>query len=148
MEAKLDYSIEHDGSGSNDTFGGKWMPARLSSGYGDFIEGQANFRSHDFTSKSGHAYRGPDGTINLIVHSNLAWTLRPIGTRTNPVGRFQVEVNSGGRGNSLVPSSSFGTLAKAKKYVSQLRSRGLLYGRIVSIHDTTKGLVVFEKAYV
>jgi hypothetical protein len=77
MEAKLDYSIEHDGSGAYDKFGGPWIPARLSSGYGDFVEGQMNFRSHDFTSKSGMAYRGPNGTISLIVHSNLAYTLRP-----------------------------------------------------------------------
>jgi hypothetical protein len=77
MEAKCDFHIEHDGNGSNDTFNGPWMPARLTTGHGDFIEGQMNFYDFDFKSKSGMAYDAGDGKISLIVHSNASYTLRP-----------------------------------------------------------------------
>ena len=44
----------------------------------DRVAGRINFDAHDFTSKSGGAYRNADGTITLRVHSNLVYTLREI----------------------------------------------------------------------
>lgn len=52
------------------------MPVRVSSGYGDFIEGQCNLRDDDFTSRCGAAYQNEDGTIHLRVHSNCSYDFR------------------------------------------------------------------------
>jgi len=42
----------------------------------DFVTGQMNLDDHDFEGKPGRAWRNPDGTITLIVHSNLAYEMR------------------------------------------------------------------------
>ena len=90
MEARCDLDIEHDGNGSNDSYGGPWRGARLSTpkyardGNGisrctdlDFIDGQMNFDAFDFRSSSGCAYADSKaGPFTLHVHSNLCYTLR------------------------------------------------------------------------
>jgi hypothetical protein len=78
VEAKCNFSLTDDYRlDDQNEFGVTgWMPARLSSGYGDFVQGQMNLKQHDFTSKSGRAYKNDDGTITLIVHSNECYTLR------------------------------------------------------------------------
>ena len=52
------------------------IPARLSSGHGDFIEGECNLTDFDFRSSSGCAYENEDGTITLHVHSNCTYDLK------------------------------------------------------------------------
>lgn len=95
IEAKCNYHMTDDYAWDNANNFGKtdWMKARLSNptykevtlyngnkttirDNDDFIEGMMNFRSYDFTGKSGGAYTNERGEIILRVHSNLSYTLR------------------------------------------------------------------------
>jgi DUF4097 and DUF4098 domain-containing protein YvlB len=53
-----------------------WMKGRVSTGYGDFIEGMANLTAKDFDSCVGRATQDPDGMIHLYVHSNSTMRIR------------------------------------------------------------------------
>lgn len=75
VEAKCNY--RHDPQFDNIEYGSdRWIPARLSRCHGDFMEGEMNFKEWDFRSKSGCAWKNPDGTITLIIHSNSSYELR------------------------------------------------------------------------
>lgn len=52
------------------------IPARLSSGYGDFVEGECNITVSDFKSRSGAAWENADGTFSLCVHGNCHYDLK------------------------------------------------------------------------
>lgn len=94
MEARCDFSIEHDGDGRYDTFSGPWKPARvrhpkfeprmMQGGFerevcvdDDCKEGFMNLHSCDFEGNCGRAYESGDNLVCLHVHSNLCFTLRP-----------------------------------------------------------------------
>jgi len=55
--------------------GANEMPVRVKSGYGDYKEGFINVDDHDFKGH-GRAWKNADGTITLIVHSNLNYTFK------------------------------------------------------------------------
>ena len=55
-----------------------WMPARIKRGYNNSIPGQMNLWEHDFKTRVGRALKEDDGTITLIVHGNLSYSLRLI----------------------------------------------------------------------
>ena len=74
MEARCDFHF--DAHYEQDTAKKVWRPARLSDGYGDFIEGVMNFRAFDFRTNSGCAYGEKSGIIHLVVHSNSSYSLR------------------------------------------------------------------------
>lgn len=78
MEAKCDYSYTDDYIFDNATGFGKtgWMDARVSKGRKDFVQGKMNFNDWDFSTKTGTAWINEDGTIDLIIHQNLSYTLR------------------------------------------------------------------------
>lgn len=67
VEAKCDFRFSDDYAYDNAIKFGKtdWLPARFSTGYGDFIEGQMNLHSDDFTCKCGRAWWNEDSTITL-----------------------------------------------------------------------------------
>lgn len=73
MEAANDYRYDEM---EGQTVGGKWFPAVFRQQGDKFEPGQIAFTDHDFSSKSGTAYRQPDGTICLIIHSNQSYKLR------------------------------------------------------------------------
>lgn len=52
------------------------LEVRMSSGYGDFVEGVINLRESDFRSGCGMARLNDDGTISLYVHSNCNYDFR------------------------------------------------------------------------
>ena len=72
MEARVDFAYDDMGGQTS----GDWMPARLSTGYGDFVEGQVNLTADDFESVCGRAYITDDGRLRLRIHSNLIYVLR------------------------------------------------------------------------
>lgn len=95
VRAKCDMHLTDDYACDNASGFGKtgWMAARISRptwttitlengierdivADHDFVDGQMNLNEHDFTGKSGSAYRNDDGTITLRVHSNLVYLLR------------------------------------------------------------------------
>lgn len=80
VEARCNYRYTDDYAFDNATGFGQtgWMPARISTGYGDFVEGVMNFTEFDLKSSSGRAYWKDDTQteIRLIVHSNESHTLR------------------------------------------------------------------------
>jgi len=66
-----------------DEYVDKWIPARLSAGYGDFKEGYYNLTDFDFRTKSGCAYISSNiskdnDIISLHIHSNHIVALRLI----------------------------------------------------------------------
>jgi hypothetical protein len=56
----------------------KELPVRVSQGAGDWLPGFCTLYPHDFKSKSGAAWRNPDGTITLHVHSNCHYTFKAV----------------------------------------------------------------------
>ena len=83
VEAKCNYLLTDDYAGdkANNFAKTDWMPARIRRNYNDFVLGQINLWGHDFKCKPGGAWREDDGTITLIVHSNLSYSLRLIKER-------------------------------------------------------------------
>lgn len=93
LDAKCDYHLTDDYTYDNGNNGGRttWRPARMRQPVyerseagsrfdrlvdDDFREGNINLTASDFTGKSGRAWRQADGSIALVVHSNLCYTLR------------------------------------------------------------------------
>jgi hypothetical protein len=78
VEARCDYHLTDDYAFDVGRDPGRirWMPARFSTGYGDFVEGQMNLRDLDFSGPVGRAWLSDDGTITLDVHSNCCYSLR------------------------------------------------------------------------
>lgn len=65
MEAKTSYHYDGRVVTNENSKGNDWKPARLSSGYGDFLDGHFNFHSYWFKGKTGSAERREDGTIEI-----------------------------------------------------------------------------------
>lgn len=65
VEAKTSYRYDGRAVTSENDPDNDWKPARLSSGYGDFLDGHYNFHSYWFKSKTGYAWRREDGTIEI-----------------------------------------------------------------------------------
>lgn len=89
IEAKCTYNYTDDFYAWEDRnrniFSTDWLPVRISrpkfdSSYRysdvDRIDGHINFMPHELKSRSGSAWWNEDGTITLLVHSNLCYTLR------------------------------------------------------------------------
>ena len=75
MLAKCDYHYTDDNTwDAQNNFGRHdYKPCGLNVGND---KGMVNFTDWDFKSSTGHAAMNPDGTYKLVIHGNLAYTLK------------------------------------------------------------------------
>lgn len=66
MLARTEYAYD----GRSITQDKEWIPARLSSGYGDFKEGFYNLREYQFEMRSGYAVVDEKGIISMCITQN------------------------------------------------------------------------------
>lgn len=59
----------------------EWIPARLSSDYGDFKEGFYNLRDYQFKLKASRAWIGKTGIITLMITQNYYVELKEVKTK-------------------------------------------------------------------
>lgn len=54
----------------------EWRPINIIETCEDYINNFYNLYTDDFNSEAGGAWVNNDGTIRLLIHSNLSYTLR------------------------------------------------------------------------
>jgi len=54
------------------------IPVRICDGARDCKEGYCNLTEFEFGTKSGAAWRNENGTITMVVHSNMSYTFREV----------------------------------------------------------------------